>query len=338
MTNLLFDRNASLETITLDRPEVLNALNGEMVRALSDKLADIQKDQQIQAVFIKGAGGKAFCAGGDIKAARLGAMAIKEGRIELAQVVQFFVEEYGLNKALYHSETPTISFMNGITMGGGVGIAGACKYRVATEKTVWAMPEVTIGFFPDVGAAHYLSRAPKHVGRYLGLTGGHLSNAADLIKCGFATHLIPLKFETQLVEMLANDTNIDTVLDSLSAETGECELPYDSIETCFAADTVEEILRNLEEENSEWSIATKALIETKSPTSLKVALRHIDQAGQEDFDTVIARDLKLAGKFLSGDDLIEGVRAVVVDKDKSPKWNPATLGEVSLDQVNNYIN
>lgn len=337
MTNLIFERIGNIEVITLDRPEVLNALNGEMVKALSSGLGALEGDVSVKAVFVKGAGDRAFCAGGDIKSARLGAMAVKEGRIALETVVQFFVEEYALNKQIFHFRKPTISFMNGITMGGGVGIAGPCQYRIATEKTVWAMPEVTIGFFPDVGAAYYLSRAPGHVGKYLALTGGHISNPADLIKCGFASHFVPLANETALIDDLSGD-DVNNILSKYSVDAGVCTLPYDRIDACFDASTVEEILENLIRDASPWALETAALIKTKAPLSLKVALRHVDRAAAESFDEIIARDLRFAGKFLSDDDLIEGVRAVVVDKDKSPKWNPPELEMVSEAIIDGYFN
>ena len=337
MTNLTFERIGNLEVATLNRPEVLNALNAEMVEALAGALEGFRRDQALRAILIKGAGNRAFCAGGDIKFARLGAIAVKEGKMALKDVVQFFVEEYALNKSLFHFEIPTISFMNGITMGGGVGVAGPCKYRIATEKTVWAMPEVSIGFFPDVGAAYYLSRAPGYVGRYLALTGAHIANPADLIKCGFATHFIPLEEEERLTAELAHG-EVQDVLDAYSQDAGKTGLPYELIDQCFDGASVEEILAKLDGEGGAWALETVALIRAKAPISLKVALRHVDKAKTESFDEVIARDLQFAGKFLDADDLIEGVRAVVVDKDKSPKWNPSSLDLVSETLIDGYFN
>ncbi len=336
MTNIIFNRRDDIEIITLDRPEALNALNSEMVDALLERMAELEKNQP-KAVFIDGAGDRAFCAGGDIKAARLGAIAVREGKIPLSSVVDFFVREYCMNKALFHASFPTVSFMNGITMGGGVGIAGACKYRIATEKTVWAMPEVTIGFFPDVGAAYYLSHAPDNVGKYLALTGGQLANPADLIKCGLATHFIPSVKKDDLIAALETE-NIESVLAEFSSETDNGMLPYERIDSCFSASSVEEILDRLENEGSDWAISTRDTILSKSPTSLKVALKHVKMAGEESFDAVISRDLKLAEFFLAGNDLIEGVRAAVVDKDKSPKWNPQRLEDVGMKQIEDIFN
>ncbi len=339
MSNILCVDKNHLKCVLLDRPEALNSLNGEMVDSLLAVLSAARGDAGIKTFFFKGAGGKAFCAGGDIKAARLGAIAIKEGRMSLESVVSFFVDEYELNKELFHYAKPTISFMNGITMGGGVGIAGACRYRITTEKTVWAMPEVTIGFFPDVGAAHYLSRAPHHVGRYLAMTGAHIANPADLIKCGLATHFMPLEKEQPLVEALAaSGAGTEEIIAGFAVAPGDTSLPYDKIESCFGADNAEAILENLAQDGGAWALETEALIRSKSPTSVKVALRHVMLAENEDFDTIIARDLKLAGHFLMGHDLIEGVRAAVVDKDRSPKWNPPTLERVGKEQIEAFFN
>ncbi|PZP54714.1 MAG: 3-hydroxyisobutyryl-CoA hydrolase [Micavibrio aeruginosavorus] len=335
MTNITFNRLNGLEIVTLDRPEALNALNSEMIDAISEGILAFDEDPK--AVFIEGAGNRAFCAGGDIKAARLGAIAVREGRIGLNSVVDFFVKEYAMNKALFHAQLPTISFMNGITMGGGVGIAGACKYRIATEKTVWAMPEVTIGFFPDVGAAYYLARAPDHVGKYLGLTGNHLESSGDLIKCGFATHYIYSNKKDDLIEALKK-REIESVLDQFSESADDYTLPYERISSCFAPSSVEEILSALKKDGSDWAISTRNIIQSKSPTSLKVALKHIEAAKNDSFDEVIARDLKLAAFFLAGDDLIEGVRAAVVDKDKKPMWNPARLEDVGMKQIEDIFN
>ncbi len=336
MTNISFKKAGPLEIITLDRPEALNALNSQMVDALLEIISDLEKSLP-KAAFIEGAGGRAFCAGGDIKAARLGALAVREGKIPLSSVVDFFVREYRMNKALYHAAFPAISFMDGITMGGGVGIAGACKYRISTEKTVWAMPEVTIGFFPDVGAAYYLARAPYNIGKYLGLTGAYLANAADLCLSGFATHFVPSDKKEGLIKALETD-DVEAVLAEYAEKPIGGELPYQKIETCFDANTVEAILEKLEKDGSDWALSTRNLILSKSPTSLKVALKHIESAREKNFDQVIARDLQLAEFFLQGGDLIEGVRAAVVDKDKKPKWNPSRLENVEMNVIEDIFN
>lgn len=338
MSFLQIENSGSLKVITLSRPEALNSLNSSMIDGIAAALDEAENDPAIMAVLFKGAGGKAFCAGGDIKAAREGTIAAKSGLIRLEKVTDFFVREYDLNKRLFHYSKPTISFMNGITMGGGVGIANACSYKIATDKTIWAMPEVTIGFFPDVGAGYYLGKCPDFAGRYLGLTGAHLSNAGDLIQCGLADFLISSTEEDRLIAELSHRGDIKDCLKNLHSGTGKGELNYADIRDCFAKDSVEAILKNLENKNSEWAKATAKLLLSKSPTSLKVTLQHLIKAESEEFDEIIARDLHLAGRFLAGHDMSEGIRAAVVDKDRNPQWFPKTLSEVGIETVSDYIN
>lgn len=338
MSFLQIENSGSLKVITLSRPEALNSLNSSMIDGIAKALDEAETDPSVTAVLFKGAGGKAFCAGGDIKAAREGAIAVKSGLIRLEKVIDFFVREYDLNKRLFHYPKPTISFMNGITMGGGVGIANACRYKIATEKTIWAMPEVTIGFFPDVGAGFYLAKCPGFVGRYLGLTGAYLSNPADLIHCGLADFYVGLAEEDRLIAELSDCNNIEDCLTNFHSGTGKGELNYADIMHCFAEGSVEAILKNLDNMDSEWAKATVELILSKSPTSLKVTLQHLIKAESEEFDEIIARDLHLAGKFLAAHDMSEGIRAAVVDKDRNPQWFPKTLSEVGIETVQDYIN
>ena len=333
------DHQKALLTLTLDRPAALNALNDEMINEIKSYLNHALESKTVNLLLFKGAGGKAFCAGGDIKAARAEAIAIRDSEKGIDKAIGFFKREYALNKRLFHFDKPTISFMNGITMGGGVGIADACHYKVATEKTVWAMPEVSIGFFPDVGAAYYLSRAPHFVGRYLALTGDHLTNPADLIKCGLATHFILLEDEEKLISALQVEAlDIPRTLDNLSAKLPEAMLPYEAIEECFAFDDVGLIIEKLDKRADQWSMETSAVIKSKSPTSLKIALRHVIMAEKQGFDEVIDRDLHLAEKFMQQPDFIEGVRSVVIDKDRNPKWNPPALDMVGKEEIDGFFN
>ena len=325
--------------LTLARPEALNSLNAYMVARLRLHLESIAKDHIIKAVLIKGAGDRAFCAGGDIKAAREGAIALREGHLNKESVTAFFDEEYGMNQYLYHYVKPTLSLMNGITMGGGVGVAGACTYRIATEKTVWAMPEVNIGFFPDVGAAYHLSRAPDHIGRYLAMTGAALTNAQDILYAGFATHFVPEANLPNVIDKISAGDDIMQTLDKHALQPLQpVSLPLDIIRACFKSADARQIVENLARDGTDWAHETRKLILQKSPTSVSAALHHVIMAEREDFDTVIARDMKLAIKFLGADDFIEGVRAAVVDKDKSPKWNPSSLEQVGKDRIDEIFN
>lgn len=338
MTNLQAEKIDKLNVVTLQRPEALNALDSAMIDGISDGLDRAEQDSEINALFFRGAGGKAFCAGGDIKAAREGAIAAKSGMIPMARVTDFFVREYGMNKRLFHYKKPTISFMNGITMGGGVGIANACRYKIVTDKTLWAMPEVTIGFFPDVGAAHYLARCPHHAGRYLGLTGIHVSNPADLIQCGLADFYVPADQEQDLLAALSSEGDIENALSHFHKDPGAARLNYQAIEACFAETEIEAIVEKLQKHGGQWAEETVKILHAKSPTSLKVTLRHLIKAENENFDDTISRDLDLAAKFLGQHDMSEGIRAAVVDKDRKPQWHPARLQDVDAKLLADYIN
>lgn len=325
MSDLLVDRRGGFIFVTLNRPEVLNALNFPIIRGLDKILDDAERDPGVVGICIRGAGDRAFCAGGDIKAAREGGLAWKRGEIGLEETIQFFHEEYALNRRLFHFEKPLIALMDGITMGGGVGVAGPCRYKIATEKTRWAMPEVTIGFFPDVGAGYFLTRAPGRVGTYLGLTGSSVINPADLLACNFATHFIPsdqLERMTISLNTVRDEEELEAVLNSLHVPPPKMDTFDQSwIDQYFAHDSVAEILSVLDQ-GDEAARKTAALICTKSPTSLAVTLKHLQLSKNDGFDQVSHRDLKLAEHFLRGEDLYEGIRAAVVDKDRNPKWQP----------------
>jgi enoyl-CoA hydratase len=329
MSDLIITRRGGVVFVTLNRPDALNALNFPMIRGLNDVLSYVENDSEIWGICLLGAGDRAFCAGGDIKAARDGILAWKAGLAKLEDTLQFFREEYALNRRMFHYPKPLIAIMNGITMGGGVGIAGPCRYRIATEKTVWAMPEVSIGFFPDVGAGYYLTRASGQAGTYLGLTGQPLKKAADIMACGFATHFVPMNAENELLEKLAaaeNPSGIEAILQSVSSEAPSgSDLNWKEIDLHFGYDTMEGIVQSL----GESPIA--AVLRAKCPVSLKVTLYHLRQSAREEFDSVIARDLSLAEHLITRDDFIEGVRAAVVDKDRNPKWNPSRLEDAVVD-------
>jgi enoyl-CoA hydratase len=325
MSDLLIDRRGGFIFATLNRPEVLNALNFPIIRGLAKVLDDAEHDPGVIGVCLRGAGERAFCAGGDIKAAREGGLAWKRGEIGLEETLQFFEEEYALNRRLFHFKKPLIALMDGIVMGGGVGVAGPCRYKVATEKTKWAMPEVTIGFFPDVGAGYYLTRAPGHTGTFLGLTGTTVSNTADLLACNFASHVLPSDQLERLVITLNtvhDEEELEAVLNGFHMPPAQMDAFDQSwIDQYFSHENVAAIIRALDE-GDDAAIKTAALIRSKSPTSLSVTLKHLQLSKNEGFDQVSRRDMMLAEKFLRGEDLYEGIRAAVIDKDKNPKWQP----------------
>ncbi len=327
---LLLDHGAGFVHVTLNRPAALNALSHPMITGLRALL----KQDPERTVLVNGAGGRAFCAGGDIKA-QVNAMKIGDRETPRA----YFRDEYGLNADLFHHKGHYVSYLNGITMGGGYGVSAHGSHIVATEATQFAMPEVKIGFFPDVGATYHLARLPFELGTYLALTGNTIG-PADLMFTGLAEAYIPLEGFDRMKAALAGG-NPDDVLASMSVTpTGEDTLKpnVDVIARCFAAGSAEAILDALETDGCAFAVQAAADIRARSPLSVKVALAHLRQAGLDDFDTVIARDLRLAYRFLETPDFAEGVRAAVIDKDRNPRWNPASLSAVGGDIVALYLN
>ena len=302
MTVRVERRNSHL-IMTLDRPQALNALNLEMIDILSKSIRNIESDATLQGGILTTSNPRAYCAGGDIKQAREYAM---NGRIDDA--MRFFRAEYGLNKQMFHCSKPLVAMIDGVTMGGGVGISASCRYRVATPKTLWAMPEVGIGFFPDVGAAYYLARMPNDYGLYLGMTGARVDDPALLLGAGIATNIIDSSHVNEFIDIVVNH--------GMDQAISEFDLS---------------IL-------SKFPIKQDILYDPSyAPLSVCVAEQHIKKAQGEDFDTVIARDLKLAAKFMIEPDFVEGVRAVVVDKDRSPAWS-CTREDLKDFNIDRYLN
>lgn len=344
---LIARKENGVMTVTLNRPEALNALTLEMVRILAAGLSRWEKDDSVKAVVFDGAGGRAFCAGGDIKASYNLGMQYRRGTVDESVLSIFFAEEYRLNRQLFHYPKPLFALMDGITMGGGFGIAGMCRYRIATEKTVFAMPETKIGFFPDIGSAWFLNRAPGKAGTYLGLTGDSIG-PSDTLWCGMATHMISASFLPALKDALEklvvkNDlspASIQKMLTGLSvgsAKSGPLQENHTIIDRCFAHDSAETIIDALCRDGGAWARETADAITQRSPISLKVSLAHLRRAEGQDFDTVIARDFVLAQHFMKGHDFYEGVRAAVIDKDKAPRWEPKNLSGVSAAEVDKYF-
>lgn len=313
-----------------------------MIRLFAAGLESWGADDRVKAVFVHGAGDRAFCAGGDVKSTYHTGMSYRRGDTDERVIALFFGEEYRLNRQLFHFEKPLFAFMNGITMGGGFGIAGPCKYRIASEKTVFAMPEVGIGFFPDVGSTYFLNRAPGEMGTWLTLTGKNIG-AGDMLHCGLATHYVPTDQQETLIEKLsecASDEEIGSVLSEFSASPeGGAELQEnaDIIDECFAGNDVRDVIENLRKHDSLWARQQAEIIESRSPMSLKVSLAHLRMTKNMSFDEVTAQDFTLAQHFMKGHDFYEGVRAVLVDKDNQPVWEPTGLEDVTLDMVQDYF-
>ena len=320
---ILFERRGALGAATLNRPAALNALTLGMIRELGPRLRGWAVDASVAAVLVKGAGDRAFCAGGDLRSfwdSRHG---------DRLQAGEFFREEYRLNRQIFTFPKPYIAVIDGIVMGGGVGVSVHGRHRVATERTRFAMPETGIGLFPDVGGSYFLPRLPGQLGLYLGLTGRRL-DAADCLYCGIATHFVEAAGLPALESALADSGPAAETLGRASTEPGPSALAQDreAIDRCFAQDSVEGILAALEAEGTDWAARTLKRLQACSPTSLKLAFRQIRKGAELDFDAAMAMEFRLSQACLTGHDFLEGVRAVVIDKDMAPVWDPASLAEV----------
>jgi enoyl-CoA hydratase len=341
---ILFERRGPLALATLNRPKALNALNLAMIEALDPQLRAWESDPGVRAVVIRGAGDRAFCAGGDVRACWDAGLAMKRGEGDGRLTREFFRGEYRLNRRIHAYPKPYVALIDGITMGGGVGLSVHGSHRVATERTLFAMPETGIGLFPDVGGSWFLPRCPGQVGTYLALTGSRL-HAAEAIYAGIATHYVPSEGLDALVEDLASADlsrgrdDVDGVVKKHARDPGHATLSEhrDAIDRCFNFDTIEEIFQSLRNEGTDWSGATLKVLSQMSPTSLKVALRQLRRGAGLDFDEAMRMEFRLSQACMRGDDFYEGIRAVLVDKDRSAQWRPATLEEVTEGMVEGHF-
>jgi enoyl-CoA hydratase len=336
VNDIQFERRGAAGVVILNRPQALNAVTYEMVRALRAALDDWAGDPSVTRVVIMANGGRAFSAGGDIRALTdLG----KAGKID--EALQFWRDEYPLNATIKNYRKPYVALIDGIVMGGGVGISIHGSHRVAGDKFQFAMPEVGIGFFPDVGATWFLPRMPGELGTYCALTGDRF-NAADACATGVATHRIPSARFPALLEGLYGTVPVDAVLAAFTEPAGEGPIVARRavIDRLFADNRVEDILRALDAEKSdhaEWARATATSIRAKSPLSLKLALAQVRRGKEWDFATCVDAEFRIVSRIIRGHDFYEGVRAVIVDKDNKPRWQPATLGEVSEAEVERHF-
>ncbi|MBB4841031.1 enoyl-CoA hydratase [Sphingomonas kyeonggiensis] len=312
--------------IRLNRPKAIHALNTGMCRAMLDALTAWRDDPAVEIVLIDHAEGRGFCAGGDIR------MIAESGAGDGSQARDFFRVEYQLNHALFTYAKPIVAFMDGITMGGGVGISQPAKYRVATENTKFAMPETGIGLFPDVGGGWYLSRLPGKTGEYLALTG-HRLDGAECAALGLASHYLPAAaLEDAKARIAADPAAVEAILAELAVPAPEPRIAAhrEAIDRLFAADTVEGVFAALEADGGEWAAAQLATLRTKSPQSMKVSLRLVREGrAKASFAEEMAQEFAIGGRVAQSHDFIEGVRALIVDKDNAPQWKPATLEGVS---------
>ena len=310
--------------LTLNRPPALNALNTAMCEIMIEALLGWRNDPAVEAVLIDHSGERGFCAGGDIR------MLAESGAGDGAAARRFFFVEYQLNTLLFDYPKPVVTIMDGVTMGGGVGLAMPSRYRVATERTNFAMPETGIGLFPDVGGGWHLPRLPGETGMWLALTGARL-RGADCLALGIATHFVESGKVAALKDHIVSQ-GIEAALSRFQSDPGPAPIAAQQgdIDRLFAGDSVEAIFAALAADPSDWGKAQLETLKTKSPQTLKVAFRQLRQgAAMTRFADEMAVEYRIGVRVVQRPDFIEGVRAVIVDKDNAPRWDPASLEGVT---------
>jgi len=331
--DILFIREGRAGRIRLNRPKAIHALTKDMCSAMIAALVEWRADPSVEIVLIDHADGRGFCAGGDVR--MLGESGSRDG----ADARAFFHEEYRLNHLLFTSVKPIVAFMDGITMGGGVGISQPAKYRVATENTRFAMPETAIGLFPDVGGGWYLSRLEGRVGQFLALTGARV-DGAECLWLKLATHYIPSQALGEVKARIAEEPErVEGILGAASATPPPARIADNQVllDKLFASDSYEEILVALEADGSDWAAKERGTLGTKSPQACKVSLRLLKEgAAKADFADEMRMEYGVAAHVVQRHDFTEGVRAVLIDKHNRPRWDPPTPDAVSdhmIDQI-----
>lgn len=330
--DVIVEVTGTLGRIRLNRPKAINSLSLEMVQEVAAAVARFDADPAVSAVLLTGEGERGLCAGGDIRAL------YTKGRDGSGFGERFFRVEYRLNAHIARFSKPYVAVMDGITMGGGVGLSAHGNIRIVTERTRMAMPETGIGFFPDVGGTWLLSRSPGEVGTFVGLTGDGFGGA-DAIYAGFADVFVPSETLPALIEALGTSTDVRaTVAEFAQDAPAPLAAHRTEIDAAFAFDRVEDIFAALEASSSDFAQKALAVLRQKSPTSLKVTLRLLRLARKDArLEDSLEREFAAAHAVLLSDEFYEGVRAAVVDKDRNPKWSPATLDGVSDALVEDYF-
>lgn len=333
---VIVEKRGGAGIIRLNRPKAINSLTLPMVRGLFQALQRFEEESDVSCVVLTGEGDRGLCAGGDVRIIH------DLGKAGDPQVLDFWREEFPLNYRIAHYSKPYVALMDGIVMGGGVGISAHGSHRIVTERTRLAMPETGIGYFPDVGGSWLLPRAPGECGTWLGLTGNAV-NAADAIYAGFADHLVPSDRFDGLVQDLsqaADTDSIETAITARAVEPGEGVLSTnrDVIDATFRFDTVEEIFAALAARHDAFSRETLEVLQKRSPTSLKLTLKLL-RLGRESASLIecLEREFAAGTEILRWHDFYEGVRAALVDKDRNPRWRPARLEEVSEEDLSPYL-
>jgi len=334
---VLFSEEGALGVITLNRPNALNALTLNMIMAIQAQLSLWKTNESIHAVVLKAKPAKAFCAGGDIRSLYYSK--------EDAQQMQFFWHEYRLNHFIHQFGKPYISLIDGMVMGGGVGISLHGSHPIASEQLIFAMPETSIGFFPDIGASHLLTSCPGSLGIYLGLTGNRL-DAKAAMHAGLVCQIVPSAQMPALYDALMNKDlsanafqAVDDCIQTFAVNKGQEKSGElnSLVDLCFAKDTIDQIRQALQQDDSAMALELDHTLMQKSPLSLKVTLAQLHKAKGLTLAQCLQMDYDLVGHFMQGKDFYEGVRALLIDKDKNPQWTPAQLDLISEPMVQDYF-
>ena len=340
-TDILFERTGGWGVVTLNRPQALNALTWDMVRAMRAQLGLWAKDAAIKAIVLLGAGDKAFCAGGDIRWLHDAA------KQDPAQACEFFREEYRNNAAVFHFPKPYLALIDGVVMGGGVGVSVHGRYRVAGDATLFAMPETGIGLFPDVGGGYFMPRLDGGLGLYLALTGRR-AKAADCVYAGVATHYVPTAKRASLEAALLNADFAGGAGDAIGhVLNAYAEDPADApplaagraeIDRLFTRhDTLNDLMAALARDGGAFAQETLATFAKMSPTSMAITFEQMKRGHALDFDEVMKMEFRIVRRVMDGPDFFEGARAQILDKDRNPKWKPSSFSEVKDGDIAHYF-
>jgi enoyl-CoA hydratase len=331
-------RDGDVLHIELNRPRALNALTLGMIRRIDPALEAAASDRAIACVVVTGAGDRAFCAGGDVRAI---AESLSDKGSSLSR--DFFREEYVLNRRIHRFPKPHIALIDGVSMGGGFGVSVHGSYRIATERLTFAMPETTIGLFPDVGGTWFLTRCPGEIGTYLALTGRRIK-LADALYCGYATHAVPSAALASLRDQLfaaapRDDAAVEALVAPFAAPPQVPGLAAHrrTIDRCFGFDTVEQIVLALAQDGGEWGAEIVRELGQKSPTSLKVTLHQLRGGKRLEIEPVLIREYRMTQRLMAAHDFAEGVRALLIDKDQKPRWRPSALADIDAAAVDAYF-
>ncbi|MDO5635150.1 MAG: enoyl-CoA hydratase/isomerase family protein [Micrococcus sp.] len=330
---LLISREGHLGVIVLNRPKAINALTHGMVAGILEQLTAWQDDDDVAAVLIRGAGDRGLCAGGDIVSVYRSIQAE-----EFAEAEEFFRTEYRMNLLISDYPKPVVAFQDGIVLGGGVGVSGHASHRVATERTRWGMPETGIGLVPDVGGTYLISRLEGGFGPYLGMTGTHITGA-DAVFLGLSSHHVDSSDLDAIQEALATEAP-DAVLARFASESGEAGLAAEAewIHTAFGQGAPAEIQTALQERSEEGAAQAAKALSRVSPMAQTVTLEAVRRAAQHDsLADVLVQEFRVTAAHLREHDFPEGIRALLVDKDKNPQWQPAAVQDVTQEQVERYF-